>query len=54
LGNTRAVCRSSYVSPDVLDAHATGALAAAAAAHRSSRWLDRAERAVIDVLPPPA
>jgi DNA topoisomerase-1 len=50
LGNTRAVCRSSYVSPDVLEAHRSGALAKAGAARRSSRWLSRAERSVLDVL----
>ncbi len=50
LGNTRAVCRSSYVHPAVLDAHATGALADAWQRSRATERSSRAERAVLSVL----
>lgn len=50
LGNTRAVCRASYVHPRVLEAHATGELAEALERHRAGQNLDRVERTVLDVL----
>lgn len=45
LGNTPAVCRSSYVAPAVVAAHLDGRLEAAWRASRGSRWMSRAERA---------
>ena len=50
LGNTRAVCRSSYVHPAVLDAHASGALLEAWQRARSTARASRAERTVLSVL----
>ncbi|MEJ7765691.1 MAG: hypothetical protein WKF86_09365 [Acidimicrobiales bacterium] len=50
LGNTRAVCRSSYVHPAVLDAHASGALAEAWQRARTTERANRAERTVLSVL----
>lgn len=50
LGNSRAVCRASYVHPGVLDAHETGSLDDAFARHRDGAHLDRVERTVLDVL----
>jgi len=50
LGNTRAVCRSSYVHPAVLDAHASGALLEAWQGARATERASRAERAVLTVL----
>jgi len=50
LGNTRAVCRSSYVHPAVLDAHASGALKEAWQRARSTERVTRAERTVLSVL----
>lgn len=50
LGNTRAVCRSAYVAPRVLEAAATGELQRAWSASRSSRHRSRAESATAKVL----
>lgn len=50
LGNTPAVCRSSYVAPAVVEAHLDGTLAAAWRASRTSRWMSRSERATQRVL----
>jgi DNA topoisomerase-1 len=52
LGNTRAVCRSSYVHPDVLDAHRNGELARAWRSSRATEEMRRAERTVLRVLGP--
>jgi DNA topoisomerase-1 len=50
LGNTRAVCRSCYVHPAVLDAHADGSLLAAWKSSRATARCRRGERAVAKVL----
>jgi DNA topoisomerase-1 len=50
LGNTRAVCRSSYLHPAVEEAFDDGRLAAAWRRARRSRWLNRAERATLHLL----
>jgi DNA topoisomerase-1 len=50
LGNTRAVCRQSYVHPAVLDAHRSGELLDAWRHSRSSDRMRRGERAVLRVL----
>jgi DNA topoisomerase-1 len=50
LGNTRAVCRSCYVHPAVLDAHADGSLVAAWKSTRATTHCRRGERAVAKVL----
>jgi DNA topoisomerase-1 len=50
LGNTRAVCRSSYVHPAILDAHRTGALQETWRRSRATERASRAERAVLSVL----
>jgi DNA topoisomerase-1 len=50
LGNTRAVCRSCYVHPRVIDAHRSGELKAAWAAARAGVNISRPERAVRKVL----
>lgn len=50
LGNTVAVCRSSYVAPAVLASHDDGSLRAAWRSSRSARWLSRAEQTVRRVL----
>jgi DNA topoisomerase I len=50
LGNTAAVCRSSYVAPAVLDAYRSGALIAAWRRSRPATWLSRVEQAVRRVL----
>jgi DNA topoisomerase I len=46
LGNTREVCRSSYLHPLIPEAFRTGALQNAWAGSRRGAWLDRAESAV--------
>lgn len=46
LGNTRAVCRTSYVHPDIPDAFLDGRLQHVWRESRSGRWLDREESAV--------
>lgn len=50
LGNTRQVCRSSYVHPQVIEAHLDGRLQVAWDQSRRGRWLDRAESTVNRVL----
>jgi DNA topoisomerase-1 len=50
LGNTRAVCRSSYVHPAVEVAHAEGRLHDAWRRSRRTRRLTRSERATLRVL----
>ena len=50
LGNTRAVCRSSYVHPAILDAHRSGDLLEAWRRARATERASRAERAVLAVL----
>lgn len=49
LGNTRAVARSSYIHPVVLDAD-DDVIDEAWSASRSSRWLDRSESALAKLL----
>jgi len=44
LGNTRAVCRSCYVHPAVLDAHTDGSLLAAWKSSRATARCRRGER----------
>ena len=50
LGNTRAVCRKSYVHPEVFDAFADGRLATALVRCRPVKGLDRDETAVLNFL----
>ncbi|MDY7105487.1 MAG: DNA topoisomerase IB [Actinomycetota bacterium] len=50
LGNTRAVCRASYVAPAVIDAHEDGSLARTWRSTRSGKRLSREERTVGRVL----
>jgi DNA topoisomerase-1 len=50
LGNTRAVCRSSYVAPAVARAVESGALDDAWSSSRSGRWRSRAEHATTKIL----
>ena len=50
LGNTRAVCRSCYVHPRVVDAYRTGELHEAWAVARAGANISRPERAVRRVL----
>lgn len=50
LGNTRAVCRSSYVHPSVVDAFHDGRLADAWHRARRTATMRRAERATLHVL----
>lgn len=46
LGNTREVCRSSYLHPSIPEAFIDGSLQEAWAGSRRGRWLGRAESAV--------
>jgi len=46
LGNTRAVCRDSYVHPAVVNAHESGTLARAWKRSRPGKWIDRPESAL--------
>jgi DNA topoisomerase-1 len=46
LGNTRAVCRASYLHPVIPEAFRTGALASAWERSRRGLWMGRAESAV--------
>ena len=50
LGNTRTVCRNSYLHPAVPRAHLEGALLEAWRASRSTPRMSRAERATLRVL----
>jgi DNA topoisomerase-1 len=50
LGNTVAVCRSSYVAPAALAAFQSGELAQHWRASRRGKWLSRAERTTARVL----
>jgi DNA topoisomerase I len=50
LGNTRDVCRASYVHPAIPDAYRSGELALAWRGVRRSRWMDRTERLTLRVL----
>lgn len=50
LGNTRAVCRSSYVHPAIPDAYRSGELAETWRRTRGTEFLERAERTVVKVL----
>jgi DNA topoisomerase-1 len=50
LGNTRAVCRSSYVHPAILGAHRSGDLLDAWRRARATERASRAERTVLSVL----
>ncbi len=54
LGNTRSVCRKSYVHPGVLEAYLDGSMhlprTTRRATHRASRWLRADEVAVLDLL----
>jgi DNA topoisomerase I len=50
LGNTREVCRVSYVHPAIPDAYRSGELALAWRGVRRSRWMDRTERLTLRVL----
>jgi DNA topoisomerase I len=50
LGNTRAVCRGSYLHPAVPEAFLSGALAEAWCRSRAGRWTDRAESALSRLL----
>ncbi len=46
LGNTRQVCRTSYVHPLIPDAYRSGQLAEAWRRSRNGHWLDRSESTV--------
>jgi DNA topoisomerase I len=50
LGNTRAVCRASYVHPAVVDAYTEGRMRPLPRARRSSVGLDALERATLRLL----
>lgn len=50
LGNTRAVCRASYVHPDVLTAAASGHLQELWAASRARTNLRRAEVTLLEII----
>lgn len=50
LGNTVAVCRSSYVAPVAIEAFEDGRLADCWKRTRRGRWLSRAERATARLL----
>jgi len=50
LRNTPAVCRTSYIHPDVLAGHRTGALHDVRASRRSARWLATSERHLLALL----
>lgn len=52
LGNTRAVCRSSYVHPSVIAAHEDGSLQDVWLRSRTGKWMSRSEstlRTVLDI-----
>lgn len=46
LGNTREVCRSSYVHPDIPDAYRSGELLQEWNRRRDGKWMARSERTV--------
>jgi DNA topoisomerase-1 len=50
LGNTRSVCRASYVAPAIVEAWTSDALVEAWASSRTTKWLRREERAARAVL----
>ena len=50
LGNTRSVCRASYIHPAIYEAHLDGRLAQAWASSRRGRWMERGERALLRIL----
>lgn len=50
LGNTRAVCRDSYLHPAIPEAFHDGRLSEAWSSSRSGQWLDRAESTVNRIL----
>jgi DNA topoisomerase-1 len=50
LGNTRTVCRDSYVHPVIIEADSNGSLAEAWARSRSGKWLNREESALVKLL----
>lgn len=50
LGNTRAVCRSCYVHPEVPEAYRSGELFSAWKVARAGHGLDRSERTVLSLL----
>lgn len=50
LGNTRAVCRASYVHPEISDAYLDGRLDDAWERSRRGTWLSRAESAARKIL----
>ena len=50
LGNTRAVCRDSYVHPRVFEAHEDGRLNQAWSRSRTGKWMGRAESALSGIL----
>ena len=50
LGNTRAVCRASYIHPVIADAYASGDLHRAWTQSRSGRFMRRPERALSRLL----
>ena len=50
LGNTVAVCRSSYVAPLVVDAYEAGRLIREWQRSRAGRWMSRPERALARLL----
>lgn len=50
LGNTRAVCRDSYVHPGVVIAHEDGRLQEAWSRSRTGKWMGRAESALSNIL----
>lgn len=52
LGNTRAVCRSSYVHPAIPEAFHDGSLIEAWRQARAGKWIDRAESAVKRLVQP--
>jgi DNA topoisomerase-1 len=51
LGNTVAVCRSSYIAPRVLSAFETGELHEEWRRSRRAQWLSRVEQTVRRVVP---
>ena len=51
LGNTRAVCRASYIHPQIPEAFSSGKLFGAWRGTRGTRLMSRAERTLLRVLP---